>query len=54
MFLNNQHKFKKKNNNNNLSFTCVEHLLDDEGHLALEHGVEQFDDENEATAENEE
>lgn len=33
--------------------TCVEHLLDDHGHLALQHGVEQLDDEDEAGAEDE-
>lgn len=33
--------------------TCVEHLLDDHGHLALQHGVEQLDNENEAGAEDE-
>lgn len=34
-----------------LFFTCVEHLLDDHGHLSLQHGVEQLDDEDEAGAE---
>lgn len=34
-------------------FTCVEHLLDDHGHLPLQHGVEQLDDEDEAGAEDE-
>lgn len=34
-------------------FTCVEHLLDDHSHLALQHGVEQLDDEDEAGAEDE-
>lgn len=33
--------------------TCVEHLLDDHSHLALQHGVEQLDDEDEAGAEDE-
>lgn len=36
-----------------ISFTCVEHLLDDHSHLALQHGVEQLDDEDEAGAEDE-
>lgn len=34
-------------------FTCVDHFLDDHGHLPLQYGVEQFDDEDEAGAEDE-
>lgn len=34
-----------------IAFTCVQHLLDDHRHLALQHGVEQLDDEDEAGAE---
>lgn len=34
--------------------TCVEDLLDDHGHLAFQHGVEQLDDQDEAGAEDEE
>lgn len=34
-------------------FTCVEHLLDDHSHLALQHGVEQLDDEDQAGTEDE-
>lgn len=34
-------------------FTCVEHLLDDNSHLPLQHGVEQLDDKDEAGAEDE-
>lgn len=33
--------------------TCVEHLLNNHSHLALQHGVEQLDDEDEAGAEDE-
>lgn len=33
--------------------TCVENLLDHHGHLPLQHGVEQLDDEYEAGAEDE-
>lgn len=33
--------------------TCVEHLLDQHSHLALQHGVEQLDDEDETGAEDE-
>ena len=33
--------------------TCVENLLDDHGHLSLQHGVQQLDDEDEAGAEDE-
>lgn len=36
-----------------LCFTCVEHLLDDHGHLALQYGVEQLDDEDQAGTEDE-
>ena len=31
--------------------TCVQHTLDDHGHLAFQHGVEQLDNEDEAGAE---
>lgn len=34
-------------------FTCVQHLLDDHRHLALQHGVEKLDDEDEAGTEDE-
>lgn len=34
--------------------TCVDDLLDDRGHLTPQHGVEQFDDEDEADTEHQE
>lgn len=34
--------------------TCVEDLLDDHGHLAFQHGVEQLDDQDEAGSEDKE
>lgn len=34
--------------------TCVDDLLDDGGHLTPQHGVEQFDDEDEADTEHQE